>query len=234
MEPLGWFDERAKKNGEYLEMLFLYESPRDMYGNVLGMASYLDPDKFDQLMLYINTLRRVRLMSATDIQDQMGGADYAYVDNNGLGQKLSTTIFPYKNEIIAEREYLVPFSTWDGSEYMNAKGEIRNYEWERRPLYVVKMAQFDKNFVYSYRMVYIDKETGLLVHVQNFDQKGRLYRSTVAQRPFIPEMGMFGFGCGLARDHLDLHTSWTDGYSVPAPSLTRSDVSLRGLVIKGK
>jgi hypothetical protein len=47
-------------------------------------------------------------------------------------------------------------------------------------------------------------------------------------------MGMFGFGCGLARDHLDLHTSWTNGYVVPAPWLTRADISLRGLVIKGK
>jgi hypothetical protein len=179
-------------------------------------------------------LRRVRLLSATDIQDAIGGADYAYVDNNGLGQKLSTTIFPYKNEIIAEREYLVPFSTWDGSEYMNAKGEIYNLEWERRPIYVVKMTQLDRNFVYSYRIVYMDKETGILIHVENYDQKGRLYRSTVGNRPFIPEMGMFGFGCGLARDHLDLHTSWTNGYVVPAPWLNRADVSLRGLVIKGK
>jgi len=234
MEPYGWFDERAKTNGEYLQMNFFYNAPRDMYGNVIGMTSYLDPDKYDQMMLYINALRRVRLLSATDIQDAIGGADYAYVDNNGLGQKLSTTIFPYKNEIIAEREYLVPFSTWDGSEYMNEKGEIYNLEWERRPMYVVKMTQLDKNFVYSYRIVYIDKETGLLTHVENYDQKGRLYRSTVGQRPFIPEFGKFGFGCGLARDHLDLHTSWTNGYSVPAPWLTRANVSLRGLVVKGK
>ena len=234
LEPFGEFDERAKKNGEYLQMNFFYQAPRDMYGNVLGMTSYMDPDKYDQMMLYINALRRVRLLSATDIQDAIGGADYAYVDNNGLGQKLSTTIFPYKNEIVAEREYLIPFSTWDESEYMNAKGEIYNLEWERRPLYAVKMTQLDKNFVYSYRMVYIDKETGILVHVENYDQKGRLYRSTVGMRPFIPEMGAFAFGCGLARDHLDLHTSWTNGYMVPAPWLTRADVSLRGLVIKGK
>lgn len=234
LEPFGWFDERAKKNGEYLQMNFFYQAPRDMYGNVIGMTSYLQTEKYDQMMIYINALRRVRLLSATDIQDAIGGADYAYVDNNGLGQKLSTTIFPYKNEIIAEREYLVPFSTWDGSEYMNAKGEIYNLEWERRPIYVVKMTQLDKNFVYSYRIVYMDKETGTLIHVENYDQKGRLYRSTVGSRPFIPEMGMFGFGCGLARDHLDLHTSWTNGYVVPAPWLTRADISLRGLVIKGK
>jgi hypothetical protein len=234
MEPYGWYDDRAKSNGEFSQMNFFYMAPRDMYGNVIGVTGYLAPEKYDQMLIYINALRRVRVLSATDIQDAIGGADYAYVDNNGLGQKLSTTIFPYKNEIVAEREYLVPFSTWDGSEYMNAKGEVYNLEWERRPTYVVKMTQLDKNFVYSYRMCYVDKETGILYHVENYDQKGRLYRSTRGQRPFIPEFGMFGFGCGIANDHLDLHTSWTNGYVVPGTWLTRADVSMRGLVVKGK
>lgn len=234
MEPYGWYDERAKKLGEYSGFNFSYLAPRDMYGNVINITSYLEPEKWDLMLLYVNVLRRVRVLSSTDIQDAIGGADYAYVDNNGFGQKLSTTIFPYKNEVIAEREYLVPFSTWDGSEYMNAKGEHHNLEWERRPMYVVKMTQLDKNFVYSYRIVYFDKETGMLVHIENYDQKGRLYRSTRAQRPFTPEMGMFGMGCGVACDHLDMHSSYTLGFMMPAPWLTRSDVSLRGLVVRGK
>lgn len=234
MEPYGWYDDRAKQKGEYIQMNFFYHSPRDMYGNVIGMTSYLEPEKWDQMLLYISVLRRLRVLSSTDVQDAIGGADYAYVDNNGFGQKLSTTIFPYKNEVIAEREFLVPFSSWDGSEYVNAKGELYNYEWERRPMYVIKMTQLDKNFVYSYRIAYLDKETSLLVHIENYDQKGRLYRSTRGNRPFIPELGMFGFGMGVACDHLDLHTSVTHGYSMPAPWLTRRNVSLRGLVVKGK
>jgi len=72
-------------------------------------------------------------------------------------------------------------------------------------------------------MVYIDKITGILAHVENYDQKGRLYRSTRGQRPFHPEMGKFGFWLCIANDHLDLHTSWTNGYVVPAPWLTRAE-----------
>ena len=234
MEPYGWYDDRAEKKGEYSQMNFFYQAPRDMYGNVMGMTTYLEPEKWDQMLLYVNVLRRLRVLSSTDIQDAIGGADYAYVDNNGFGQKLSTTIFPYKNEVIAEREFLVPFSTWDGSQYVNAKGELFNYEWERRPMYVIKMTQLDKNFVYSYRIVYMDKETSILVHIENYDQKGRLYRTTRGSRPFIPEFGMFGFGWGIACDHLDLHTSVTNGYMMPVPWLTRRNVSLRGIVAKGK
>jgi hypothetical protein len=236
MEPYGWYDERAKIQGEEKGFNFTYLAPRDMFGNVVSITYYLDPNKYDQFLLYINALRRVRLMSATDIQDAIGGSDYAYVDNGGFSQKLSTTIFPYKCEVIGEREYLVPFSTPDGSNYLSSKGlELRNYEWERRPTYVVKLTQLDKNFVYSQRIFYVDKETGLIYHFQNYDQKGRLYRSVRETYPFIPEMGHFNFWGGtMANDHLDLHSSLTFGFAMPAPWLTRADVSLRGMIVKGK
>jgi hypothetical protein len=235
MEPYGWFDERAKKLGEVKGFNFIYLAPRDMYGNVMSSVTYLDPDKFDLMMVYVNVLRRVRVLSATDIQDAIGGADYIYADKDGFGGKLSATIFPYKCEVIAEREYLVPSHTLDGSEYMSSKGyEMRNYEWERRPMYVVKMTQLDKGFVYSYRIAYVDKETFMLNFIENYDQKGRLYRSMRGHRDFIPEMGQFGVGIGLGYDHLDLHTSFTCGYQLPAPWVNRSHISLRGLVLRGK
>jgi len=235
MEPYGWYDKRAKKLGEQKGFNFSYLAPRDMYGNVISSCSYFDPNKYDLMMVYVNVLRRVRVLSATDIQDAIGGADYIYADAGGFGQKLSSKIFPYKIEVIAEREYLVPSATLDGSEYMSSRGfELRNCEFERRPMYVVKMTQLDKNFVYSYRIVYIDKETLMLNFIENYDQKGRLYRSVRGLRPFIREMGMFGFGMGLGYDHLDLHSSFTFGYNVPAPWVNRSHISLRGLVLRGK
>ena len=235
MEPYRWYDDRAKKLGESRGFNFCYLAPRDMYGNVISSVTYLDPDKFDLMMLYVNVLRRVRVMSATDIQDAIGGADYIYADKDGFGGKLSATIFPYKCEVIAEREYLVPVASLDGSEYMSSQGyEMRNYEWERRPMYVVKMTELDENFVYSYRIAYLDKETFTLNFIENYDQNGRLYRSMRGHRNFIPEMGQFGHGIGIAYDHLDLHTSFTCGFQLPAPWLKRSHIGLRGLVIRGK
>lgn len=104
MEPYGWYDERAKNMGESWSMIAWYLSPRDMYGNVINATGYLDPNKYDQMLLYINALRRVRLLSATDIQDAVGGTDIIYADRDGYSQKLSSTLFPYKCEVIAERE----------------------------------------------------------------------------------------------------------------------------------
>jgi len=236
IEPYGWFDERAKSMGEEMGFNFFYLAPRDMYGNVVASVKYLDPDKYDQMLLYINALRRVRLMSATDIQDSIGGADVIYADNFIYSQKLSSTIFPYKCEVIAEREYLVPLATLDGSPYMSSKGaELHNYEWERRPMYVVKMTQLDKSFVYSHRILYIDKETFMLSTILNYDQKGRLYRSTTTTNAYFPEMGMFAYGGDfLMYDHLDMHTTFSRGFMTPTPWVGRKDLSMRGLVIKGK
>lgn len=236
MEPYGWYDERAKKLGEHEGFNVYYLAPRDMYGNVVTALKYLDPDKYDQMLLYINALRRVRLMSATDIQDCLGGADTIYADSELYSQKLSSTIFPYKCELIAEREYLVPFATLDGSEYMSSKGlELHNYEWERRPMYVVKMTQLDRNFVYSYRILYIDKESFTLPTILNYDQKGRLYRSANHTQHYVPEMGMFTWGGDIMYyDHLDMHSTYGISFTTPTPRLGREDISLRGLVIKGK
>jgi hypothetical protein len=236
MEPHGWYDERAKNMGEEIGFNVFYLAPRDMYGNVVTNMKYLDPDKYDQMLLYINALRRVRMMSTTDIQDSIGGADIIYADSFGYSQKLSSTIFPYKCEVIAEREFLVPFATWDGSPYMSSKGaELHNYEWERRPMYVVKMTQLDKNFVYSHRILYIDKESFMLPTILNYDQKGRLYRSITITQSYFPEMGMLGYGGDfMYYDHLDNHSSFSRIFMTPTPWVGRKDLSLRGLVVKGK
>jgi len=235
IEPYGWFDERAQNLGEDRIFNYKFLGPRDMFGNVITSLKYLGADKFDRMMLYVNVLRRVRVMSATDLQDVVGGADTIYADSEIFSQKLSATQFPYKCEVIAEREYLLPVTPLDGSGYMSSKGlELRDYEWERRPVYVVKMTQLDKNFVYSKRILYIDKETFMLHFVENYDQKGRLYRTSESISSFIPEMGMFIYGDNLCRDHVDKHSSWVRTFFTPAPWINRKHISVRGLFVKGK
>jgi len=231
LEPYGWLDERARERGESRSYSLVHMAPRDMYGNAFTMLWYLDPNKFDQNLIYISALRRIRKMSATDTQDDVGGGDLIYDDGEGFCQKLSPKRYPYKFELIAEREYLVMAPQWDGSGYLSSQGlEFRNYEFERRPMYVVKLTQMDKNYVYSYRILYIDKETFVPYHVDNYDQKGRLYRTTDLLIGFIPEMGLL-FSMGyMGRDHIDLHSTISQMYTIPAAELSRRDISLSHLV----
>ena len=130
----------------------------------------------------------------------------------------------------------MPAPSWDGSEYISSQGlELRNVKFERRPMYVLRLTQLDPNYVYSYRIFYVDKETFNFHHIENYDQKGRLYRTYDDNLGFIPEMGAFGWigNLMIMKDHVDLHSNLSQGYQLPA-FWTRQDVSLRELVKKSK
>ncbi len=218
--PFGWYDKRAEKNNEFKSMLTTMYSPRDVKGTVILTNQYENIDKFNQNMIYIPSLRRVRKMSSTDTQDPMSGQDIIYDDNEGFSQKISPTRYPYKFEIIAEREYLFPMST-DGTEYIDSKDgySLKNIKMERRPCYVVELTQEDSNYVYSKRKFYVDMETLMITGlILNYDQKGRLYRSNFTIFSFLPECGtLIANGAPtIQRDHIDLHSSCIQLFTPPA------------------
>ena len=235
MEPIGYFDERARVCEEEKANAVLYEAPRDFFGNIISMTSYLKPEKFQQILMWVSALRRVRVISASDIQEPSGMGDIITADFEGFNQQLSAHIYPYKCEVIAEREYLFPAYSTTGSEFFTSTGvEARNLEFERRPVYVVKMTQLDKNFVYGHRIVYVDRETFLHLAVENYDQKGRLYRSIYLNWGFIPETGMHTSYLAMFRDHLDLHSSFVRTIIMPDPSMSRKQTDLSALSRGGK
>ena len=151
MDPKGYFDERADKREEMKGFIMSFLSPRDIAGAVQG-GLYYEKDRNDQLMMYLPSLRRIRKMSATDSQDPTMGQDCIYDDHDGWMQKISPTRYPYKFEVIEEREYLVPSPSLDGSEYITSeeKGlEFRGLKFERRPMYVLKLTHLDPNYLSS-------------------------------------------------------------------------------------
>ena len=104
--PYGWLDERAEENGEFSAFDSLVFEPRANRGTVVLQYAYDDPDKPDTSMIYVPSLRRVRKMASTDTQDPQG--DMTYDDRSHLTQKITPKKYPYKFDIIAEREYLIP------------------------------------------------------------------------------------------------------------------------------
>lgn len=217
--PAGWFDKRAEERGEAATYVFSFAYPRDQAGLATFLLTYLDPNKRDSSMAYVPSMRRVRKLTSTDTQDAVGGLDLIYDDAEGFFQKISPTVYPYKYELLEEREYLVPAATIDGAEYVSekAKWEIHNVRFERRPIYVLQMKQQDPNYVYSKRIMYIDKETFLFYHVENYDQKGRLYRTFDITYAWFPEMATFAWsGYNQERDYVDKHSMFVRSYALPA------------------
>jgi hypothetical protein len=233
--PYGWYDERARKRGEQSIYLFQQLSPRDMYGNVINSTKFVGINDYDQFLVYIAMLRRIRKLSGTDTQDIAAGSDTIYEDYEGFSQKLSPTRFPYKYELLGEREYLVPSYSLDGSESISKSGvELANIKFERRPCYVVQLTQLEKGFIYGRRVIYIDAETFLWHRIENYDQKGRLYRDCDLVAGFRPEMGDYIFWLVTNLDQLDYHSTVGFGYQIPVLWLTRDHVSMQSIIKKGK
>ncbi len=229
-EPLGWFDKRAETQGEQRSFCLNFMTPRDMAGSAWATIFYRSPEKDNLGLLYLSAIRRVRKMSGTDNQDAVNGGDQTYDDADMFTQKLSPTKFPYKVEVLTEREYLVPAHTEDASHYVVRKtGEMKNVKMERRPIYVLKLTQLDKTYVYSQRIFYIDQETFVCYHTENFDQRGRLYRTWDAITTFYPEMGMFNWhgAIHIQRDYVDNHSFYLSCGEYPA-FYTRKDLAIEG------
>ena len=233
--PYGWFDEKAKSNGEFLSFLSVTLLPRELSGTVLLNHKYDDPDKMDQWMIYVSSLRRIRKMNPTDTQEPAG--DMAYDDMFSFSQKITPKRYPYKFEIIAEREYLMPVEYNRAKAWIDSKQgyALRDAQFMRRPCYVLRMTQLDPNYIYSKRIFYIDKENFTTYLCANYDKKGRLYRTQIRSRVFMPDTAQIILWGTHTRqfDHIDLHSTFQMPIPFPA-SLERKDFTIQNMIKRGK
>ena len=232
LEPYGFIDARAERNSEIKQWRYEAMDPRDFYGNIYLGTFYTDPKKPFSMLVYVNILRRIRKLSSSDKQDQALGQDITFDDAEGFAQAISPDVYPYEYKVIEEREYLVPAITQDGSEWVDS---TNRYEWkglrfERRPMWKLELKQLDSNYIYSKRHMYVDKETLIPVMYENYDQKGRLYRTQIYHNAHVKPMGLFTIFMACSSDFIDVHSTYTYGAAYPALWLTRQDLSLKSLI----
>ena len=112
---------------------------------------------------------------------------------------------------------------------------LKGVQLMRRPCYVLQMTQLDANYIYSRRVIYIDKETFLCALSANYDQKQRLYRTQIRLRTFIPEIAqLILYGTQTFQfDHIDLHSTFQTQVHFPAP-FERKNFTIQNLSKRGK
>ena len=234
--PLGWFDERAKRNGEFSAFAYVNFEPRAMRGMGVLQYTYDDPNKLNSLMIYVPSLRRMRKMSTSDTQDPQG--DLTYDDSDMISQKITSKKYPYKFEIIEEREYLIPLAYASVPQWVDSKNHyaLRGTRFQRRPVYVLEMTQLDPNYVYSRRTFYIDQENFGCLLATYYDQRGQKYRTQLyAGSAFHPECGMvISYGQFILQfDYIDLHSTFQMMIGWPAAH-TRKTFTMGYLIKRGK
>ncbi len=233
--PYGWFDKRAEKRGEFKATSSLIYEPRATRGLVTLRLQMDDPLKMDPFLIYTPSLRRIRKQSATDTQEPTG--DSTYDDRSFISQKITPKRYPYKFEIIGEREFLTAFSYNAGKVWVDKeKGySMQDLGMMRRPCYVLQMTQLDSNYIYSKRIYYVDKETWGASFAEFYDQKGRLYRTYNLAFGFVPECGqLVPHGTPAWQlDYLDTHSSYQVLVYMPA-NLNRNDFNMKNIIKMGK
>ena len=161
-----------------------------------------------------------------------------YDDQSMFMQKITPKKYPYKYEIIEEREYLMFYSYGNMPTWCDSKNgyALRNVKLMRRPGYVFQITQLVPNYVYSKGIYYVDKETFDVVYNENYDQKGQLYRvQYYVSMYFELESGyaiVYG-GYSVQRDHIDLHSSIALTVTYPAP-WSRPRFGMQYLTKRGK
>ncbi|MBW2369717.1 MAG: outer membrane lipoprotein-sorting protein, partial [Deltaproteobacteria bacterium] len=105
-----------------------------------------------------------------------------------------------------------------------------NFTFERRPVYVVEMKQLDTNYIYSKRVITVDKETFILLDTLMYDQKDKLYRGMSIQYAFFPWNGNYEYYTDQAWDFQDVHSNVMIGYEWPAENMDRKKFSTKTLM----
>lgn len=226
---------------------FVY--PRDLSGTAYVRERYQASGTPDQFRIYIPSMRRIRRLSGRDTQDPLFGCDLVWDDYNFYWQKLSTTEFPNEYIFIGEGEQLAPTQTdynWPDDrrtagykdyyiDTSTGKAQLYYGSYQRRPAYFLEIRSKDPAYVYSKRLISIDKETGIGLYAQMYDQKGRLWRS-ITRNSNLSQQGM-GWMEDLTDlvDHVNHHRTLIDFKGHRNPKwMTREYSDVRFLSKKGK
>jgi len=146
-----------------------YTDPYNLRGTIPLFYLYDDPDKLDDMWMYIPAMRRVRRMSTAQRQDRLpGGMDYTWDTNESFQGKLVNFDVTY----LGEKEMLAPVVSSivpqiDSDGYLTGVDQY----YQRRKCYIVKLS-YKKPITMSDIILWIDAEFFTAPYSLNKDVKG--------------------------------------------------------------
>ena len=140
----------AGKEGLATKTLFFTEWPPDAKGTGFLIWSFSEPEKPDELWLYLPSLRQTRYVSSRDQDDAFMGSDLTFGD---MGQK---RLEEDDHSLLREEPCGEP-----------ADGDC----------FVVGSVAIDKEGIYSKKIHWISKKDFITMKVEYYDRKGELLKS---------------------------------------------------------
>jgi len=184
-EPIHTWETSA--GIRYREVLSPLVEPFDLKGVGLTYNRYLDPSRQDDSWLYYPLLKRARRLSTAQRSEALFGQDtdldsyggyagnVAWMDWRLLGTKkllgsLHSDNFP---------------GVWD----QGTADFMFHDNWEVRDVYVLEGRSRLPGYAYSRRVIYLDRQSFVILYTELYDQAGELWKAWVNQfkigrRPF--------------------------------------------------
>ena len=161
---------------------FLVTQPFDIRGFCYIRTRYEDIHRPDDVYSFIPAIRRVRRLTGADVCDPLLGSDMIYDDFEFMRQKIT----PRMTFKMREQEMLVPTHMFKKFEAPLKGHYFVQLPWEIRTCYVLEVNINDPDYVYSKRVIYMEKQrlTGLGYYLNTYDIRGRLHRSELYWNSF--------------------------------------------------
>ena len=162
------------KNGYRRGLIYYFFEPYDMRGIRNLSMRYKDTTKEDDSWAYVPAMRRVRRMSTAQRGDSVGGGDNTWDDTWGWDGHIR------RNEYRLIKTQEVLMGRHSDKQLSPTKGNIDHSGTQRERIncYVVEFTSKDSDYVYSKRICWIDPETWRMPYEEQFDQQGRLWKTT--------------------------------------------------------
>jgi outer membrane lipoprotein-sorting protein len=153
--------------------------PRDTSGTTTLEFRYADPNRPDDLYLYIPSIRRIRRATTTQRCQTLAPSEFTLDDINSFNAKI--TDFNYK--LLGEKKVLTNFEE-QGLPFRRKPGDYvpLDEKWEVQEVYVLEITPKDPSYCYPKKIVWVDKVTWESVSVQMWDRKGEYWKETFAFR----------------------------------------------------
>ncbi len=196
-EPIHGKDVNYREKG-----VMIVKSPYDIAGFIGLKTRFTAPEKIDDFVTYVPSMRRIRRLSGSNTQDPLIGSDFSWDDWRGFWIKLSNKVYDIRAEYIGEEIQLLPTKTFP----IQWKGSKVDLYWEKRPFYVVDLF-VGGNYTYARQRIWIDKELFHLGYKTIFDQKGRLWKKYYPVHFWRPEKGTYDWYSNIMIDMLNKHWS---------------------------
>jgi len=155
------------------------EYPRDTSGTTTLEIRYADPNRQDDLYIYVPSIRRVRRAPPVQRCATISPSEFNFDDINSFNGKI--TNFNYR--FLGERKTLANFSQKEAP-FRRKTGDYLPLDegWEIQEVYALEITPKDPNYCYPKKIVYMDKILFEPLWTMIWDKDGNYWKESFVLR----------------------------------------------------